>query len=134
MLFRESLCAFLGNTLPARVVGAGSGKEALSLLRHHAWEVLLLDIELGDMSGLDILRHGLAMQRSLSVIMLSLRNDPATVRACFADGAMGYVTKEDASVDVMSALAAARAGKRFISPRAAAALTQSQIVQTQGPA
>lgn len=115
-LLRQALCAYLAKALGTTIGEAGSGTEALAQLRRAPWDVVLLDIGLGDISGVDVLKAAKAEQSCLAVIMLTLFNEAAVVRRCFRLGAAGFVTKDDFARDVLTAIQAAQAGRCFISP------------------
>jgi CheY-like chemotaxis protein len=78
-----------------RVIGAGGGQEALEVLRQNAVDLVLLDIMMPGMTGIDVLRQ-LRLSRSgaqLPVIMVTARTDSEDVIEALALGANDYVTK-----------------------------------------
>lgn len=72
---------------------AGSGAEALEVLRTHPVAVMLCDIRMPGMSGIDLVPQALAIVPDLAVVMLSAVNDATTAALCMQRGAMDYLTK-----------------------------------------
>jgi DNA-binding NtrC family response regulator len=75
------------------VVTAGTGAAALTKLREEYFDVLLCDVRLPEMSGLEILSQAMLLDRDLPVLMLSGASDVATAREALKRGAMDYLTK-----------------------------------------
>ena len=74
-------------------VTADSGATALAKLRQEYFDVLLCDVRMPEMSGLEVLSEALRMDADLPVLMLTGVNDVATAREALARGAMDYLTK-----------------------------------------
>jgi DNA-binding NarL/FixJ family response regulator len=93
---------------------ASSGAEALSIAHRSQPDVMLLDISLGDMSGIDVLKR-LDVDRSrVKVIALSTYNEKRFVLEMLKAGALGYVCKIDAN-DVFAAIHAVARGENYLS-------------------
>ena len=89
---RSALQRFLkGLDLPTFT--AASGAEALEVLRAHAVALMLADIRMPGMSGIDLVPQALALDPDLAVVMLSAVNDATTAALCMQRGAMDYLTK-----------------------------------------
>jgi len=116
----------LSRRLAARgytVTSAASGAEALALAGQHRFDLVLLDIEMPEMSGLDVLTklRESQSQAQLSVIMVTARTEGATIVEAFRLGANDYVTKP---VDFPVALA--RIGTHLAHKAAVEALRESE--------
>jgi len=114
---REGLKRILSET-PDLVVGgeAGSGQEALDRVRAEAWDVVLLDISLPGMSGLDVLKQLQRERPGLPVLVLSIYpEDQYAVRVLKA-GASGYLTKDSAPDRLIAAIRKISLGRKFVSP------------------
>ena len=74
-------------------VTANSGPAALARMREEYFDVLLCDVRMPGMSGLEFLSEALLLDRDLPVLMLSGSNDLSTARDALARGAMDYLTK-----------------------------------------
>jgi DNA-binding NarL/FixJ family response regulator len=98
------------------VVGiAGNGSDAVSAVLRLDPDVLVIDISMPVMDGL---RAALALRRNrcrAKIIFLTIHEDPDYVRAAFAAGASGYVTKSRLSTDLALAIREVVLGKRYLS-------------------
>ena len=91
-----SICKLLekvmhSNELDTEV--AGSGKEALELLKHHTYDVILMDIMLGDMEGFDVIKELRASGIQTPVMIVSGRNEDYDSLYGLSIGADDYITK-----------------------------------------
>lgn len=89
---RNALQRFLQG-LGLSVVTAGSGAEALTVLRQRPIALMLCDIRMPGMSGIDLVPQALDVVPDLAVVMLSAVNDATTAALCMQRGAMDYLTK-----------------------------------------
>jgi DNA-binding NarL/FixJ family response regulator len=112
---RTGLKQILAELHPVRVVEAASGAEALRLARQEHFDVLLLDIQLGDRSGLDVLKEIKAERPTLPVLLLSMYSEHQYGVQGLRGGASGYLTKESAPEQLVIAVRRALEGKRYIS-------------------
>ncbi len=107
---------------PIEVLEAGDGVEALRLLRSEECDVLLLDVALPGKNGIDVLKQVKAEWKKLPVLVLSMYpEDQYAVRA-LRSGASGYMTKESAPDELLTAIRKVSTGGRYISPRVAEVL------------
>lgn len=100
---------------PARVDEAGTGKEALEKAQADDWDVIVLDITMPDMSGLEVLRRVKAFKPDQRIIMLSMHMSEPYVYSSLKAGASGYLSKESAPEELMTALHTILSGKRYLS-------------------
>jgi putative nucleotidyltransferase with HDIG domain len=89
---RNSLKRFLAGR-GYTVYTAESGQEALTLLGTHPVALMLCDIRMPGMSGIDLVPQALELAPTLAVVMLSAINDAMTAALCMQRGAMDYLTK-----------------------------------------
>lgn len=89
---RNALQRFLKG-LDLTVHTAGSGAEALDVLRQHPIALMLCDIRMPGMSGIDLVPQALEIAPDVAVVMLSAVNDATTAALCMQRGAMDYLTK-----------------------------------------
>ena len=75
------------------VYAAGSGDEALEELRRHKIALMLSDIRMPGLSGLDLVPKALEIEPELAILMLSAVNDATSAALCMQRGAMDYLTK-----------------------------------------
>lgn len=115
-LFREGLEQILADypdiTVAARASG---GPEVLELAAKNDFDILLLDIAMPGMSGLDVLKQLRSLKPKLRVLILSMYpEEQYAVRAVKA-GAVGYLTKQSASDELIRAIRKVSAGGTYIS-------------------
>jgi two-component system response regulator NreC len=99
------------------VVGeAGNAKDALFRARALKPDVILLDVVMPGESGIEVLPRLLEESPETKVLVLSMQDDPSYVREAFAAGAQGYVLKEAADDEVVSAVREIAKGGRYVHP------------------
>jgi DNA-binding NarL/FixJ family response regulator len=99
------------------VVGeAGNAKDAIFRARALKPDVILLDVVMPGESGIDVLPKLLHESRETRILVLSMQDDPSYVREAFAAGASGYVLKEAADEEVVSAVREVAAGGKYVHP------------------
>ena len=100
-----------------RVVGeAATGQEALATARALRPDVVVMDISMPGMNGIDATRRLLAELPNTKVVGLSMNVDRRYAAALFDAGAQGYVVKNSASEELIHALHAVAAGNSYLSP------------------
>jgi len=98
---------------------AGDGDTALQLVRLLRPELLLLDLGLPRLDGLEVMRAIAAEDLPTRVLVVTARQDPASVRAALAFGAHGYLLKTDDAEALLQALRTVAAGGCTVSPELA---------------
>jgi two-component system invasion response regulator UvrY len=131
-LFREGLKQILGKHKEFRVIDeAGSGTEALEKIFKVRYDLVILDISMPGRSGLDILAEIRREEPDLPVLILSMHpEDQYAVRVLRA-GAAGYLTKESAASELITAIHKVASGGRYISASVAERLADA--VKTDQP-
>jgi DNA-binding NarL/FixJ family response regulator len=116
-IVREGLKQILAETGDIVVAGeAENGFDAIKLFRKSGCQVMLLDISLPDRSGIDVLKQIKKEKPELAVLMLSMhREDQYAIRSLKA-GAAGYLTKQSAPRELVTAIRQVGAGLKYISP------------------
>jgi DNA-binding NarL/FixJ family response regulator len=95
---------------------ARDGREALEQAARLSPDVLILDITMSKMDGIETARRLRAAGSGSKIVFLSVHGDPDYVRAGLAAGATGYVVKSRLASDLVPALREALAGRSFVSP------------------
>ncbi|HEU5322822.1 MAG TPA: response regulator transcription factor, partial [Methylomirabilota bacterium] len=108
------------------VVGeAGTGAEAVERAAGLAPALVLLDVELPDMDGLEALARLKARAPRTAVLVISMHDDPALMRRAIEGGAAGYVLKGINRRELLSAVRAVRDGESVVDPALLRALAAS---------
>jgi two-component system, NarL family, response regulator NreC len=114
---RSGLKLLLEAESDMEVVGeAGTTREAVFEVRAQKPDVILLDVVMPGESGIEATPKLLHEAADAKVLILSMQDDPRYVREAFAAGASGYVLKEAADAEVVSAIREVAAGARYVHP------------------
>src|SRR5215467_1199519 len=100
----------------AKLEEAATGKEALILVDRVRWDLVILDVNLPDQSGIELLKDMKARQASLPVMMLSLHPEEQYALRALKSGASAYLTKERAPEELATAINQVLGGHKFITP------------------
>ncbi len=116
-VLRAGIVSVLNASGDLRVVAeASNGGEVLKAIRDHAFDVLMLDVSMPGKSGLDLVRQIRKDHPRLPILIVSSHpEDQYGVRAIKA-GASGYVTKQTAPEELVSAVRTIANGRRYITP------------------
>ncbi len=126
-LVRDGLRARLGYMPNLEIVGeAGSAAEALSLVEELRPDLLLMDVGMKDMNGIDLAALVLQRQPAPHVVMLSMYDNPEYVQKALQVGARGYVLKDAPAAEIVAAIEAVSAGGTFLSPAVSKKLFRNQ--------
>jgi DNA-binding NarL/FixJ family response regulator len=101
---------------------AGSAHDAVFEARAHKPDVILLDVVMPGQSGIEAIPALLREAPETKVLVLSMQDDPRYVHEAFAAGAKGYVLKEAADTDLVSAVREVANGGRYVHPALGARL------------
>ncbi len=125
-IVRAGLEAILSAEPDFQIVGvARSGQEALALLEKTAPDVVLMDITMPDMDGLEATRRIKMSCEQVKVLALTIHEGQDYFFAMLQAGASGYVPKRAASEDLISAIRALAHGEIYLHPSVAGALVQN---------
>jgi DNA-binding NarL/FixJ family response regulator len=98
---------------------ASSGAEALELARTQDFDIAIIDIAMPGRGGLDVLKDLRAQKPSLKVVVLSMYSEEQYAIRSLRDGASAYLTKGSAPDELVDAIRAVAAGRRYITPAVA---------------
>ncbi|HEY2955403.1 MAG TPA: response regulator transcription factor [Candidatus Eisenbacteria bacterium] len=123
-LVRAGVRHILESQSGVTVVGeVGDGSAALEALANTPVDVLVLDLSMPGLDGFAVLRRARALAPALKVLVLSMHADQEYVSRAVREGADGYLLKDSAVDDLMTAIEAVREGRPFYSPRIQRQLT-----------
>jgi len=99
----------------AVVFGEASTRlEALQLAREQDWDLAVLDLSLGNQSGLEVLKELKELRPRLPVLILSMHSEEQYARRAFKAGASGYITKDSSRTELAKAINKVATGGRYI--------------------
>lgn len=123
LIVRRGLASLISDEPDLSVVAeAGSGEEAISLASVHRPDVIVLDLRLRDMSGIDVAEA----LRGHKILMLSSFMQEEDVRRVFDAGIYGYLSKDKDSAELLRAIRAVGQGNRYLPPEISLLLAKSE--------
>lgn len=122
-LIREGIKQLLEFDGSIKVVAeASNGIECLERLEHYDPEVLLLDINMPEKNGIDVLRHMKEENSKIKVLILTVHNEMEYLTSAVEIGVDGYILKDSESAELKKAIRAVRDGDNYIQPNLIPAL------------
>lgn len=114
-LLRKCLQRTLEDDPELTVIGeASNGAEAVELARQLAPQVVVMDLAMPVMDGIEAAKHILRLAPATAILILSMNAEETCVRNAFEAGAQGYLLKNAADLDLGSAVKAVATGKRVL--------------------
>ena len=114
---RHGLRALLKSDNSMEIVGeAGTGLEAAQMAQRLKPDVLVLDLMMGDVSGIGIIRQVAKRSPDTAVVILSMYGNDCYVLEAMQAGAMAYVLKDSPPEELVRAVKEAAAGRRYLAP------------------
>jgi DNA-binding NarL/FixJ family response regulator len=122
-IVRDGLRRILGADRGFECAGeATDGHQVLAAVRAGNFDVLLLDLSMPGRNGIDLIRQVKAERADLSVLVLSMHDEQQYAERAIRAGASGYLTKDTAATQLLSALRKIASGSLYITPAVAEAL------------
>ena len=114
-LFRKGIKTVLSAEENIEIIGeAGDGETALTLAKEKIPDVLILDINLPDKSGIEIAQEINSFNKEIKIIFLTMYNEEDLFNAAFDAGASAYLLKENAVDEVLTAVTEVNGGANYI--------------------
>jgi two-component system, NarL family, response regulator len=127
---RAGLASMLGTQSELDLIGSSpSGEDALRLIEEREPDVILLDLRMPGMSGVETLQALRASSRNVRVIILTNYETDEDIYRAVQAGAQGYLLKDTSLRDMLEAIRTVHAGKRYI-PRHIASRLAERMVRT----
>ena len=116
-IVRQGCKALLEHEPDLCVIGeAKDGVEAVTLVKQLSPDVLVLDLMIPRLHGLEVIRQVVANAKATKVVVLSMHGEEPFVRGALQNGALGYVLKDCSSEDLVQAVRAVVGGHRYLTP------------------
>jgi len=130
---RSGLRMLLDGQEDVEIVGeAGTASEAINAVATHQPDVVLMDIGLPDMSGIDAAKEIKRLWPKVAVVALTIHEDQEYFFKMLEAGASGYVPKRAAPEELMTAIQVAASGEVYLYPSLAKLLVKDYLIQESG--
>ncbi len=125
-IVRQGLKQILSETDDLVVTGeADDGADALQLARQQPWDVFLLDVSMPNRNGIDTLKQLKKEFPRLPVLILSMHPEEQYAMRALKAGAAGYLTKQSAPEQLITAIRQVAGGRKYVSPAVAQQLVEA---------
>ncbi|SFI68515.1 response regulator transcription factor [Nitrosomonas sp. Nm34] len=133
-IVRQGLKQILSETDDISVAGeAETGFEAITIARQQIFDVMLLDISLPDRNGIEVLKQIKKDQPNFTILMLSMHHESEFAIRAIKAGAAGYLSKQSAPMQLVTAIRQVAAGRKYITPSLAQELANAITLDTDQP-
>ena len=113
------------------IADAADGREAVAMAEKLAPDVVVMDVAMPTLNGIEAARQITARQPQTAVVFLSMHSDEAYVLKALKAGARAYLLKDSAEYDLINAVKAVSEGKAFFSPAISKMLVEDYMRQMQ---
>lgn len=133
-ILRQGLKMLLSLQQNIQVIGeARTGRQAVAMVQDLQPDVLVLDISMPDMDGLEVCQQIRSQQSATQVLMLTMHDSEEYFLQALRMGAAGYLVKKAAPTDLQTAIHAVAHGDAFLYPGLAKALIRAYVSPSSGP-
>lgn len=116
-IVRKGLQELIVHGLPDAEFGeAKDAEEVLQRVRAHPWDLVILDITLPGRSGIDVLKDLRSEERNVPILILSMHPETQYGKRVLKAGASGYMNKDSAPEELITAIRKVLSGGRYVSP------------------
>lgn len=133
-LFRSGLETLLERHAIDVVAATGDGREGMQLALEIDPDIVLLDMRMPDMNGLEVLRALRSAGMKTPIVMLTTSNEERDLVECLRNGAQGYLLKDMEPDELVAALRDIQAGRTVVAPELAGVLArvvQGESIETE---
>jgi two-component system response regulator NreC len=131
-ILRDGLRLLLERQPGFEVVGdAADGRQTVKLAQEYRPDVVIMDIAMPRLNGIEATRQIVAREPRTAVIILSMHSDEGYILGALRAGAKAYLLKDSAKADLLAAIQAVRQGKSFLSPRIHKILNEDYMRELQ---
>lgn len=129
-IMRSGLRLLLERESDFSIVGeAGDGREVIEIVEAQSPDVVIMDVAMPNLNGIEAARRITSAHPRTAVIILSMHSDESYVLRALNAGARGYLLKDSAESDLISAVRAVSEGKAFFSPAISKLLVEDYVRQ-----
>ncbi len=114
------------------IADAADGREAIKLAEEKKPDVMVMDLAMPILNGIEAARQITAKQPSIAIVFLSMHSDEGYVLKALKVGARAYLLKDAAEYDLINAVKAVSEGKAFFSPAISKMLAEDYVRQIEG--
>jgi len=132
VIVRSGVRSLLTSVIHAEISEAANGREALSRLRQDRPDLVLLDLNLVGMGGLELLRRMLLEDKTARILVLSMHAEPLYVTRAMECGARGYLSKNASAQELLAAVRRIAEGGRYIESDIAQELALRAVSPSHG--
>lgn len=133
VMFREGLKMIISQVPDFEVIAeAGDGLEILDLLHKVDLHMIILDISMPNMRGIEVIHEIQIVYPDVKILVLTMHKDKDYFHKTISAGAHGYLLKEDAHKELFSAIKKIRSGKIYVSPKLSEELTDDWARMQRG--
>jgi two-component system invasion response regulator UvrY len=130
-LVRTGICRIIDDVRGMKVIGeAQSGEEAVKWCRKYHPDVILMDINMPGIGGLDAMHKILRTNEEIKIIMLTMHTENPFPSKVMQAGASGYISKSAGPDEVLNAIRLVHSGQRYLAPEIAQKMALSQLSST----
>lgn len=128
-LIRQGLKTLIARQAELQLVAeAANGIELLTLLRTHGANMVILDITMPQLNGLEAMAEIRKINPDIDILMLTMHTNSQYFFQAITAGAHGYLMKEDSDAELLHAISTIRSGKSYISPKLSADVTDEVMM------
>ncbi len=128
LVAREGIVYLLSGSSAIEVVGeANNGKEAISMIERLKPDILVCDISMPDINGIELLKKLDESGHNIKVLILSMHKDPEYILKSFEYGALGYLPKNADEGELIKAIETIHNGDRYLTQEVSNVLAQSML-------
>jgi len=132
-IMRAGLLSLLSGQSGIKVIGeAENGRRAVEMARELKPDVVVMDVSMPDLNGMEATRQLVGSDSTIAVIALSMHSDKRFVIGMLQAGASGYIVKDCASEELVNAIDTVAAGKKYLSPEIAGLVIDDCVSRSTG--
>ncbi len=127
-LIRKGLRTIIELESDMQVIGeAGDGEELLQLLAREQPDMVIMDISMPNLNGIDAIGRVLSLYPGIRILILTMHRNSQYFYNAVSAGAHGYLIKDDSDTELLTAIDTVRSGKTYISPQLSSEVADTML-------